>query len=392
MRTAVIVSAARTPVGRFGGGLSSLPAVELGGLVAAEVLRRAGVSGGQVDEVILGQVLQAGCGQNPARQAAIRGGIARETPAWTVNMVCASGLHSVALANRAIVCGDADCVLAGGMENMSMAPYALPTGRYGARMGDTALVDTAVRDGLWDAFNQYHMGVTAENLARQFGVSREEQDRFAVRSQHKAEQALLDNRFAGEILAVEVREKKQVRLVDRDEHPRSGCTLESLAALRPAFAPDGTVTAGNASGLNDGAAALLVMEEARAAELNLTPLARIVATASAGVDPALMGYGPVPATRAALRKAGWSVADLDAVELNEAFAAQALVVQRELDLDPERVNLCGGAIALGHPIGASGARILVTLLSVLARQGGRRGLASLCVGGGQGIAMLVERY
>jgi acetyl-CoA C-acetyltransferase len=388
----VIVSAVRTAVGRFGGSLAGQSAVALGGIVVREALARAGVDPAQVDEVILGQVLAAGCGQNPARQAAIGAGLPEHVPALTINKVCGSGLKAVALAAQAIAAGDAEVVVAGGQENMSQAPHVLPGSRDGWRMGDVQAVDTMIRDGLWDAFNHYHMGQTAENVARRHGITREQQDRFAVASQNKAEAAQKAGRFRDEIVPVRIPQRKGEPLVfEQDEFVRHGATLEAMSALKPAFAQDGSVTAANASGINDGAAAVVVMSAARARALGLEPLARIRAHASAGLDPALMGLGPVPASRRCLERAGWCVDDLDLMEINEAFAAQACAVNQEMAWDPSRINVNGGAIAIGHPIGASGCRILVTLLHELRRRGGHRGLASLCIGGGMGIALAVER-
>lgn len=392
MRDAVIVSARRTAIGAFGGALSGIPAHELGAAVIRELLASSGVAPADVDEVIMGQVLTAGCGQNPARQAAIAAGLPASVPALTINKVCGSGLKAVHLASQAIRCGDADIVIAGGQENMSLAPHALPRSRNGQKMGDWALVDTMITDGLEDAFNGYHMGITAENIAEKFDISRDEQDAFAAASQSKSGAALHDNRFADEIVAIEIPQRKGDPLVfASDEFPRPDTTAESLGRLRPAFKKDGGVTAGNASGINDGAAATLVMSAERANELGLAPMAVIRAGASAGVDPAIMGTGPIPASRRCLERAGWQIADLDLVEANEAFAAQAISVNRELGWDPAKVNVNGGAIALGHPIGASGTRILVTLLHEMGRRDARRGLATLCIGGGQGVALAVER-
>ncbi|GGK25824.1 acetyl-CoA acetyltransferase [Caldalkalibacillus thermarum] len=392
MREVVIVSAARTAIGNFGGTLSQVPATTLGAVVIKEVLKRAGVEAGQVDEVIMGNVLQAGLGQGPARQAAVQAGLPHQVPSMTINKLCGSGLKAVHLAAQAIQVGEADIVVAGGMENMSMAPYLLPKARQGYRMGDQEVVDSMLRDGLVCAMNNYHMGITAENLAEKYGISREEQDQFAALSQQKAERALAEGRFKEEIVPVEVPQKKgEPLLFDTDEFPRKGVTAESLAKLRPAFKQDGTVTAGNASGINDGAAAVLVMSGDKAAELGLEPLAVIRANGHAGVDPAIMGIGPVPATQKALAKLGLSLEDIDLIEANEAFAAQSLAVGKELGWNPDIVNVNGGAIALGHPIGASGARILVTLLYEMKRRKAKRGLATLCIGGGQGVATIVER-
>lgn len=387
----VIVSAARTPVGVFNGALAQIPASSLGALVMKALLERAGCGPEVVDEVILGQVLQAGCGQNPARQAAIEAGIPVTSPAFTINKVCGSGLKAVHLAWQAIQCGDADVVIAGGQENMSASPHVLPRSRQGVKMGDWKLVDTLIKDGLWCAFNDCHMGTTAENVAKRYGISREQQDAFAATSQQRAEAAQKAGLFRDEIVPVAIPGRKgEVTVFDTDEFPRHGTTAETLAKLRPAFGQDGSVTAGNASGINDGAAAVLVMRESRARALGLPVLARIVSFAAVGVDAAIMGTGPIPATTRCLEKAGWKPADLDLVEANEAFAAQAIAVNRELGWDVSRINVSGGAIAIGHPIGASGARVLVTLLHGMKRTGARRGLATLCIGGGQGVALAVE--
>ena len=392
MQEAVIVSACRTAIGKFDGSLAAVAAPRLGAIVIAEALARAGVDGARVDDVILGQVLAGASGQNPARQAAMFAGVPKEVPAMTVNHVCGSGLRAVHLAAQAIRAGDADAVVCGGQENMSAAPHAVPGARRGFRLGDAKLVDTMVLDGLTDAFNNYHMGVTAENVAAQNKVSREQQDAFACASQNKAEAAQKAGKFRDEIVPVEIPQRKGDPVVfDSDEFPRHGATAESFAKLRPAFKKDGTVTAGNASGINDGAAALVVVSEKFAAANNLAPLAVIRAGAHCGLDPAIMGMGPVGASRKCLEKAGWRAADVDLLEINEAFAAQAAAVNREMGWDESRVNVNGGAIALGHPIGASGARILVTLLHEMRRREARRGLASLCIGGGQGIALAVER-
>jgi acetyl-CoA C-acetyltransferase len=392
MPSAVIVSAARTAVGKFGGSLAGIAASDLGAIVIREVVRRANLNPGLVDEVIMGQVLTAGCGQNPARQALIAAGLPEHVPGLTINKVCGSGLKAVALAAQAIAAGDAEIIIAGGQENMSMAPHLLPGSRDGWRMGDFQAVDSMIRDGLWDAFNRYHMGTTAENVAQRHGITREQQDRFAVASQNKAEAAQKAGRFRDEIVPVMVPQRKAEPVAfDQDEFVRHGATLEGVSSVRPAFAKDGSVTAANASGINDGAAAALVMSEARAAALGLEPLAMIRAHASAGLDPAYMGMGPVPASRRCLEKAGWKTDDLDLMEINEAFAAQACAVNQEMAWDPARINVNGGAIAIGHPIGASGARILVTLLHELKRRDARRGLASLCIGGGMGVALAVER-
>ncbi len=392
MTNVVIVDGVRTPIGAFGGSLANTPASKLGALVIKSLLERNGVAPEQVDEVIMGQILTAATGQNPARQAAMEAGLPQECPSMTINKLCGSGLKSVHLAAQAIKCGDADVIIAGGQENMSLAPHALPKSRDGQRMGDWQLKDTMLTDGLIDAFNDYHMGVTAENIAKKFGFSRDDQDAFAAASQQKAERAQADNLFANEIVKVEIPQRRGDPLVfDRDEYPKSGVTAEGLGNLRPAFDREGTVTAGNASGINDGAAALLVMSEDKAKELGLTPMATIRSYASAGVDPAIMGTGPIPATRKCLDKAGWGVDDLDLIESNEAFAAQSMSVNTELGWDTDKVNISGGAIALGHPIGASGARVLVTLLHGMQRTDASKGLATLCIGGGQGVALAVER-
>ncbi len=388
---AVIVSAVRTPIGTFGGSLAEVPAPRLGAVVIREALRRAGIAPEQVDEVIMGNVLQAGLGMNPARQAAMAAGLPETVPATTINKVCGSGLKAVVLAAQAVLTGDAEVVVAGGQENMSAAPYLLPKARFGYRMGHDQVVDSMILDGLWCAFADCHMGVTAENISERWEISRAEQDAFAAESQRRAAEAIRSGRFNDEIVPVEVTGRKGAVVVSVDEHPRPDTTVERLAGLRPAFKKDGSVTAGNASGINDGAAAVVVMSRRRAAALGIEPLATIRSWAAAGVDPKIMGIGPVPATRKALARADLDVRQLDLVEANEAFAAQSIAVQRELGLDPEKLNVNGGAIALGHPIGASGARILVTLLAALADTGGRRGVASLCIGGGEGIAVAVER-
>ena len=390
MEDAVIVGAVRTAVGSFGGQFKDVPATELGAHAVRAALERAGISGEEVDEVVLGCVLQAGLGQNPARQAAIAAGIPHEVPATTINMLCGSGLKAVAIASQMIRAGDVDIVVAGGMENMTRAPYLIPSGRFGARMGDAQLIDSMVHDGLWDAFNDIHMGVTAENLAEQYGISREEQDEFAASSQQKAERAVADAVFKDEIVPIEVPVKGGTRVVDNDEHPRPGTTAEALAKLRAPFRRDGTVTAGNASGVNDGAAAIVVMSASKANQRGLRTFGTVESYASVGVDPKIMGIGPVPAVRKALARAGLELGDIDLFELNEAFAAQSLAVLRELDIDHQRINPHGGAIALGHPIGASGGRILVTLLHEMRRRESRRGLATLCVGGGQGQAAVIR--
>jgi acetyl-CoA C-acetyltransferase len=388
----VIAAAGRTAIGSFGGALASLPGSTLGATVIRGLLERTALAPEQIDEVILGQVLTAGAGQNPARQAAIGAGLPYTVSAMTINKVCGSGLKAVALARQAVLAGEADIVMAGGQESMSQAPHVLPRSREGQRMGDWSLKDSMIIDGLWDAFNQIHMGVTAESVAKQYALTRDAQDTFAAVSQQRAEAAQKAGRFEAEIIPVQVPQRKGDPLVfDRDEFPRHGTTAQTLAKLRPAFDAGGTVTAGNASGLNDGAAAVLVMGERRATELGLTPMARIVAFASAGVDPAVMGTGPIPASTKCLQRAGWSVSDLDLVEANEAFAAQALSVNQAMGWDPDKVNVNGGAIALGHPIGASGARVLVSLLYEMQRREARRGLATLCIGGGMGVALAVER-
>jgi acetyl-CoA C-acetyltransferase len=389
----VIVAGCRTPIGSFGGAFKDVSAVELGTVAVREALRRAGVRPDQVDEVILGCILQAGLGMNPARQAAIKAGLPESVPAHTVNKVCGSGLKAVMLATQAIKSGDAELVVAGGTESMSGAPFLLPGARWGERLGHGKVVDHMIHEGLTDAFHDIHMGITAENLVERYGISRADQDSFAAESQSRAEAAIREGRFKEEIVPVPVPQKKgEAIAVDTDEYPRLGTTAESLSKLKPAFKKDGTVTAGNSSGINDGAAALVVAGAERARGLGLKPVARVVSYASAAVDPRVMGIGPVPAVRKALEKAGLSADGIDLWELNEAFAAQSLAVLRELKLDPAKVNVNGGAIALGHPIGASGARILVTLLHALKARGLRRGLAGLCIGGGQGVAMVVERF
>jgi acetyl-CoA C-acetyltransferase len=390
MSKVVIVSAARTPVGAFNGALASLPAHALGAVAIKAALERGGVSAAEVDEVVLGHVLQAAEGQGPARQAAMGAGVPVESPAWSLNQLCGSGLRAVALGAQQILEGDAGIVIAGGQESMSQAPHAANL-RNGQKMGDLAFVDTMIKDGLWDAFHGYHMGQTAENIAARWQITREDQDVFAVASQNKAEAAQTSGRFDAEIAPVTIKGRKGDTIVAKDEYIRLGATLESVAGLRPAFTKDGTVTAANASGINDGAAALLLMSEDEAKRRGLKPLARIASWAHAGVEPEIMGTGPIPASRKALEKAGWKIADLDLIESNEAFAAQSLCVVRELGLDPERVNVNGGAIAIGHPIGASGARILTTLLYEMGRRDSKKGLATLCVGGGMGVALCVER-
>ncbi len=391
MDDVVIVAALRTAVGKFGGSLTKVPAADQGAQVIKALLAKTGIEPGMISEVILGQVLTAGVGQNPARQALIRAGLPDMVPGMTINKVCGSGLKATHLATQAIKCGDADIVIAGGQENMSASPHVLNGSREGQRMGDWKMVDTMIVDGLWDVYNQYHMGVTAENVAKKYGISREEQDQFAAASQNKAEAAQKAGKFKDEIVPIEIPSKKGSVVFDSDEFIKPGVTVESLAGLRPAFAKDGTVTAGNASGINDGAAAVIMMSARRADQLGLTPLARIKAYSSAGVDPSIMGMGPVPATQLCLKKAGWTHQDLDLMEINEAFAAQAIAVNREMGWDTSKINVSGGAIALGHPIGASGCRILVTLLHEMIRRDAKRGLASLCIGGGMGVALAVER-
>ncbi|MCA3130930.1 MAG: acetyl-CoA C-acetyltransferase [Betaproteobacteria bacterium] len=391
MEQVVIVGAVRTAVGKFGGALAKVAAPQLGATVIKALLARTGVKPDQVSEVLLGQVLTAGSGQNPARQAALFAGLPDMVPAMTINKVCGSGLKATHLAAQAILAGDAEIVIAGGQENMSAAPHVLHNSRDGFRMGDTKLVDSMIVDGLWDVYNQYHMGITAENVARKHGVSRADQDAFAAHSQHKAEAAQAAGRFKDEIAPVEIASRKGTVVFETDEYIKPGTTAESLAGLRPAFDKEGTVTAGNASGINDGAAAVMMMSARKAAELGLAPLARIRAYSSAGIDPKIMGMGPVPASRLCLSKAGWSVDDMDLMEINEAFAAQAIAVNREMGWDTAKVNVNGGAIAIGHPIGASGCRILVTLLHEMIRRNARKGLASLCIGGGMGVALAVER-
>ncbi|CAJ9491769.1 acetyl-CoA acetyltransferase [Burkholderia pseudomallei] len=392
MTDVVIVSAARTAVGKFGGSLAKIAAPELGASVIRAVLERAGVKPEQVSEVILGQVLTAGSGQNPARQALIAAGLPNAVPGMTINKVCGSGLKAVMLAANAVVAGDAEIVVAGGQENMSAAPHVLPGSRDGFRMGDAKLVDSMIVDGLWDVYNKYHMGITAENVAKEYGITREAQDQCAALSQNKAEAAQKAGRFDDEIVPIEIPQRKGEPLrFATDEFVRHGVTAESLAGLKPAFAKEGTVTAANASGINDGAAAVLVMSAKKAEALGLEPLARIKAYANAGVDPSVMGMGPVPASRRCLERAGWSVGDLDLMEINEAFAAQALAVHKQMGWDTSKVNVNGGAIAIGHPIGASGCRILVTLLHEMLKRDAKRGLASLCIGGGMGVALALER-
>ncbi len=389
MTDVVIVAACRTAIGGFMGGLSTLSAAELGAVVIKDVLQRAKIDATRVDDVIMGQVLTAGVGQNPARQAAVKAGIPAERTAITINQVCGSGLRAVAMGLQAIKAGDAQIVVAGGQENMSLSPHTVQM-RLGVKMGDASLTDTMIKDGLWDVFNNYHMGITAENVAKKWEISREQQDQMALASQQKAEAAIASGAFKAEIVPVTIKSKKGDTVIDTDEHPRAGTTLEALAKLRPAFDKDGTVTAGNASGINDGAAAVVLMSAETAKKHGLKPLARIASWATAGVDPAIMGSGPIPATELALKKAGWQVADLDLIEANEAFAAQACAVNKVLGFDMAKVNVNGGAIALGHPIGASGCRVLVTLLHAMQARGAKKGLATLCIGGGMGIALCVE--
>ncbi|WP_244815908.1 acetyl-CoA C-acetyltransferase [Caballeronia sp. Lep1P3] len=392
MTDVVIVSAARTAVGKFGGSLAKIAAPELGATVIRAVLERAGVKPEQVSEVILGQVLTAGSGQNPARQSVIKAGLPDMVPGMTINKVCGSGLKAVMLAANAIIAGDSEIVVAGGQENMSAAPHVLPGSRDGFRMGDAKLIDSMIVDGLWDVYNNYHMGTTAENVAKEFGITREAQDAFAALSQNKAERAQKEGRFSDEIVPVAIPQRKGEPLqFATDEFVRHGVTAEALSGLRPAFSKEGTVTAANASGINDGAAAVVVMSAKKAEALGLTPLARIKAYASAGVDPKIMGMGPVPASKRCLERAGWSVNDLDLMEINEAFAAQALAVHKQMGWDQEKINVNGGAIAIGHPIGASGCRILVTLLHEMQKRDAKKGLASLCIGGGMGVALALER-
>ncbi|GAA0637488.1 acetyl-CoA C-acetyltransferase [Halomonas beimenensis] len=391
MQEVVIVAARRTAVGAFGGSLAGIPASDLGAHVIKDILASTGVAPDQVDEVLLGQVLTAGVGQNPARQASIKAGLPEGVPAMTINKVCGSGLKALHLATQAIRCGDAELILAGGQENMSLAPHVLPHSRTGQRMGDWKALDTMVHDGLWDAFNDYHMGITAENLAEKYGITREQMDEFAAGSQQKAAAAIREGKFKGQIVPVEIPQRKGDPLVfDTDENPRE-VTAEKLGGMRPAFKKDGTVTAGNASSINDGAAVVMICSAEKAQALGLEPLARIKAYSNAAVDPAIMGIGPAPATRRCLEKAGWSLDDLELIEANEAFAAQALAVNKELGWDADRINVNGGAIALGHPIGASGCRILVTLVHEMIARDAKKGLATLCIGGGQGVALAIER-
>ena len=392
MREVVIVSAVRTAIGTFGGSLKDVPAAELGAIVIKEAVNKAGIKPELVEEVVMGNVIQAGQGQNVARQAAIKAGLPVEIPSMTINKVCGSGLRSVALAAQMIKAGDCDVVVAGGMENMSAAPYAIPGARWGQRMGDGKLVDTMIKDALWDAFNDYHMGVTAENIAKDWNLTREMQDEFALNSQLKAEKAIKEGKFVDEIVPVVIPQRKgEPKVFDQDEFPRFGATIEGMAKLKPAFIKNGTVTAANASGLNDGAAAFVVMSTEKANELGLKPMAKILSYGSKGLEPSIMGYGPFHATKKALESAGLTVNDIDLIEANEAFAAQSLAVAKDLNFDMEKVYVNGGAIALGHPVGASGARILVTLLHEMEKRESKRGLATLCIGGGMGTALIVER-
>ncbi|WP_368489545.1 acetyl-CoA C-acetyltransferase [Clostridium sp. BJN0013] len=391
MKDVVIVSAVRTAIGSFGGTLKDVSAVDLGAIVIKEAVKRANIKPEQVDEVIFGNVIQAGLGQSPARQAAVKAGIPVEVPAFTLNKVCGSGLRTVSLAAQIIKTGDDDVVVVGGTENMSAAPYLLPKARWGYRMGEGKIVDSMIKDGLWEAFNNYHMGITAENIAEKWNITREMQDEFAASSQKKAEAAIKSGKFKDEIVPVTVKQKKKEVVFDTDEFPRFGTTVETLAKLKPAFKKDGTVTAGNASGINDAAAALVVMSADKAKELGIKPLAKIVSYGSKGLDPKIMGYGPFYATKLALEKANMSIADLDLIEANEAFAAQSLAVAKDLEFDMSKVNVNGGALALGHPVGCSGARILVTLLYEMQRRDAKKGLATLCIGGGMGTALIVER-
>ncbi|HWW71858.1 MAG TPA: acetyl-CoA C-acetyltransferase [Duganella sp.] len=391
MDDVVIVAAGRTGVGKFGGSLAKIPASDLGAHVIKGLLAKTGIDPSQISEAILGQVLTAGVGQNPARQAVIKSGLPNSIPGFTINHVCGSGLKATHLAAQAIKCGDAQIVIAGGQENMSASPHAMPGSRDGFRMGEIKMVDTMIVDGLWDAFNQYHMGITAENVAKKHDISRAEQDEFALQSQLKAEAAQKEGKFKDEILPLEIANKKGTTVFDSDEYIKPGSTLEGLSGLRPAFNKEGSVTAGNASGLNDGAAAVIMMSATKAKELGLTVLAKVKAYASSGLDPALMGMGPVSASRLCLKKAGWTPDDLDLMEINEAFAAQAVAVNKEMGWDTSKINVNGGAIAIGHPIGASGARILVTLIHEMIRRDAKKGLASLCIGGGMGVALAIER-
>lgn len=393
MREVVIASAVRTAIGTFGGALKEVPSVDLGALVIKEALSRAGIDGSKVDEVIMGNVLQGGLGQNPARQASVKAGVPVEVPAMTINKVCGSGLRAVSLACQMILSGDEDVIVAGGMENMSRVPYVLDTTRWGQRMGDGKITDLMIKDGLWEAFNDYHMGITAENIAEQWNITREEQDEFSVQSQNKAEKAIKEGRFKDEIVPVSVPQRKGDPVVfDTDEHVKFGSTIEKLAKLKPAFKKGGTVTAGNASGLNDGAAAIVVMSAEKAKELGVKPLVKIISYGSKGLDPKIMGYGPFVATKKALEKVNLNIEDIDLIEANEAFAAQSIAVARDLHFDMSKVNVNGGAIALGHPIGASGARILVSLIyEMMKREDAKKGLATLCIGGGMGTALVIEK-
>ncbi len=393
MREVVIASAVRTAIGTFGGALKEVPSVDLGALVIKEALSRAGIDGSKVDEVIMGNVLQGGLGQNPARQASVKAGVPVEVPAMTINKVCGSGLRAVSLACQMILSGDEDVIVAGGMENMSRAPYVLDTTRWGQRMGDGKITDLMIKDGLWEAFNDYHMGITAENIAEQWNITREEQDEFSVQSENKAEKAIKEGRFKDEIVPVSVPQRKGDPIIfDTDEHVKFGSTIEKLAKLKPAFKKGGTVTAGNASGLNDGAAAIVVMSAEKAKELGVKPLVKIISYGSKGLDPKIMGYGPFVATKKALEKVNLTIEDIDLIEANEAFAAQSIAVARDLNFDMSKVNVNGGAIALGHPIGASGARILVSLIyEMMKREDAKKGLATLCIGGGMGTALVVEK-
>ncbi|MCB2308504.1 acetyl-CoA C-acetyltransferase [Clostridium estertheticum] len=392
MKEVVIVGAARTAIGSFGGGLSKVSAVEMGTVAAKEAIKRSGVKAELIEEAIIGNVIQAGLGQNVARQIAIKAGLDISSSALTINKVCGSGLRAVSLAAQIIMCGDAEVVLAGGTESMSNAPYALPNNRWGARMGDGKVVDTMIKDSLWDAFNDCHMGMTAENIAEQWNITREDQDQFALKSQHKAEAAIKGGKFKDEIVPVVIPQRKGDPITfDTDEFPKFGSSIEKLRKLKPAFKKDGTVTAANASGINDGAVMFIVMSKDKADQLGLKPLVSIKSYASAGVDPKIMGYGPVPASKKALEKAGLTVADLDLVEANEAFASQSLAVAKDLGLNPEIVNVNGGALALGHPVGASGGRILISLIYEMIKRDSKTGLATLCIGGGQGTAIIVER-
>jgi acetyl-CoA C-acetyltransferase len=392
MRDVVIVAAGRTAVGTFGGSLSKIPASDLGATVIKGLLEKIDLDPSKVDEVILGQVLAAGCGQNPARQATLNGGLPIEVPAITINKVCGSGLKAVQMATQAIRCGDADIIIAGGQENMSASPHVVPNSRNGARMGDWKMVDTMIKDGLWDAFNDYHMGITTENIVEKYGFTREEQDAFAAASQNKAEAAVTSGRFKDEIIPVTIPQRKGDPIVfDTDEQPRFGCTAEALGKLRPAFKKDGTVTAGNSSTINDGAAAVIVCSAEKAAELGLPVLAKVTAFGNAGIDPSIMGTGPICATQKALEKAGWTIDDLELVEANEAFAAQAMSVNKDLGWNTDIVNVNGGAIALGHPIGASGCRVFVSLIHEMNKRDAKKGLATLCIGGGMGTALAIER-